>query len=543
MKQGQGAARGKSNTFFGGVLVLAVANLLVKLFGFFYKVPLNGVLGDEMANVNAAYSVYTLLYMISTAGIPVAVSVLISEARVNGRLLTLRRTFSVALATLALLGAVGTAALFLFSWPISLANSGGDAYLCLLAIAPALFFVCLSSVLRGYFQGFGYMTPTAVSGVIEAFGKMALGLFLVRIVLSFTGDVRLAAAYSVFAITLGIALGTGYLGLSYLRYSRSAVALLPSVCREDRERTISLFLRILKIAVPIALSSGVVSLASLIDNQMLRPLLSEYYQSAAEAKAVFSDYSTGAVTLFNMPIVLVYPIASALVPHITAARTRGDLHEAGKYVMSAFRTTALFSLPSALGMCVLARPILRVVFLGDPDMAEHAGGLLSLLALSIFPLALLAVSNAVLQAFSQQGKPLLSMLIGVAVKVVALLFLTPRIGPVAAPLGTLLFYLVSLSVNLYFVFRYASLGESLARPLAPLLASALLSSLSAFAIFFVAVPLGEVLALLLAILSAVLVYAVSILLLGGIVAEDLSLIPHGARLSRFFIRHHLLRNR
>ena len=143
----------RTATFFGGVLVLTLANILVKIFGFLYKVPLNRVLGDEMANVNAAYSVYSLLYMISTAGIPVAVSVMISEARSAAKNATLCRIFRVSMVSLCVIGAIGTAGMLLFAGPISRANSGGDSYLCLLAIAPALFFVCLSSVFRGYFHG------------------------------------------------------------------------------------------------------------------------------------------------------------------------------------------------------------------------------------------------------------------------------------------------------------------------------------------------------------------------------------------------------
>ena len=174
---------GRGSTFLGGVLVLTVANLLVKLFGFLYKVPLNGILGDEMANVNAAYSVYTLLYMISTAGIPVAVSVLVSGARAEGKQMTLARILRVSLASLVAVGALGTAGMLAFSGPIADANSGGDSYLCLIAIAPAHFYICITSVLRGYFPGFGLMTPTAVSGILEAFCKTVLGLLLVHRVL------------------------------------------------------------------------------------------------------------------------------------------------------------------------------------------------------------------------------------------------------------------------------------------------------------------------------------------------------------------------
>ena len=542
MKQPNEKAGSRETTFFGGVLVLAVANLLVKLFGFFYKVPLNRILGDEMANINAAYSVYTLLYMLSTAGIPVAVSVLISEAVAEGRQGALGRILRVSLVSLAALGAVGTVGMLCFAGPIAEANSGGDSFLCLLAIAPALFFVCISSVLRGYFQGFGRMTPTAVSGMIEAFGKMLLGLLLVHLVLSLGGDASLAAGYSVLGITVGIALGTLYLAVVYRRQGREGLQDARGEATEQPSAR-SVALRLLRIAVPIALSSGVLSIASLIDSQMMRPLLEGYYGSASVAKAVFSDYSTGAVTLFNMPAVLVYPIASAIVPYLTSSRARGDHSEVEGYVTSAFRIAALVSLPASLGMSVLARPILSVVFYGDPDMAANAGGPLSLLALSVFPLALLAVSNAVLQAFGKQGKPILSMGVGVVIKVTVLLFLTPRLGPLAAPLGTLLFYLSALLCNLYFVFRYASPRLALFRIFLPPTVSAALSALAAYGAFLLSGGLGEVAALACGILAAVAVYAVAILLLGGVDASDLSLLPHSERIRALLLRYHLIKTK
>lgn len=536
------AKKRRGATFFGGVLVLTVANLLVKLFGFLYKVPLNALLGDEMANVNAAYSVYALLYMLSTAGIPVAVSVLVSRARAEGRPATLLRILRVSLVSLSLLGVLGTVGLLLLADPIARANSGGDSYLCLLAIAPALFFICLSSVMRGYFQGFGLMTPTAVSGVIEASAKTLLGLLLVTLLLSATGSVRLASAYSVLAITVGIALGALYLGLVYGYYQKRGLLAVPG--EEGTPPPLGRVAReLVGIAVPIALSSGVLSLASLIDGQMMRPLLETYYGDPALAKAVFSDYSTGAVTLFNMPTVLVYPIASAIVPYLTAARARGEHAEAGRYISSALRIAALISLPAALGMSVLSGPILELVFLGDADMAYHAASPLSILALSIFPLGLLAVTNAVLQSFGRQGYPIVSMSAGVLVKISALLLLTPVIGPLAAPLGTLLFYLVALLFNMYFLFRYATPVTGLSRDLSPLLLSASASALSAFLVFRFAFPLFGTASLLLAILVAGLVYVALVFLLGGVGEADILLLPHGEGILRFLVRYRLLRPR
>lgn len=536
MEEPKRPAARRGSTFFGGVLILSIANVLVKLFGFLYKVPLNRVLGDEMANVNAAYSVYTLLYMISTAGIPVAVSVLICEARTEGRRATLERTLRVALASLALIGMLGTAGMLLLARPIAAANSGGDSYLCLIAIAPALFFVCLSSVMRGYFQGFGLMTPTAVSGLCEAFGKMALGLLFVRLVLTSSfGDTHLAAGYSVLGITVGVALGTLYLAVALGYYRRKE--LLYCEAREELPTpTRTVTARLLRIALPIAISSGVAGIASLIDAQLMRPLLAVYYQNAELAKAVFSDYSTGAVTLFNMPTVLVYPIASAIVPYITAARARGDLKGACGYVLTAIRLAALISFPAALGMSVMSRPILSLVFAGDADMAKNAGGPLAILALSIAFLGLFAVTNAVLQAYGKQNRPILSISVGTACKVAVLYLLTPVIGPLAAPIGTLLFYLVAFLMNLYFLYRSVEAELPMRRVLMAPMLGAMGAASTAFLVYRAANGLGNGAGVMLAICAAALTYLGAILALRAVTAEDISLLPHSDRLLSLFKR-------
>ena len=534
--KGQGHAAG----LFGGVLLLTVAGILVKIFGFLYKVPLNRVLGDEMANVNSAYAVYTLLYMIATAGIPVAVSVLVSEARSASSHCSTGRILRVSLAALTSVGAIGTALLFLFARPISFANSGGDSFLCLIAIAPALFFICISSVLRGYFQGYGLMRPTAISQLIEAFGKMALGLLFVRLILTHTdGGARLAAAYSVLGITVGIALGALYLGIAYARFRGSGVR---SSEPASRESTRAILARLLSVAVPIALSSGVLSLSSMVDSQLMRPLLAAYYGQEDVAKAIFSDYSTGAVTLFNLPAVLIYPITAAIVPYVAAERTAGREEGARGVVVSAWRVTAVLSLPAAFGMSVLARPILATVFVGDADMAENAGLLLAVLAVAVFPLGMLAITNAVLQAYRLQGKPIVSMAVGLLVKIATLLLLTPVIGAIAAPLGTVLFYLAALLVNLFYIYRHV-LGEGglfFALPV-PLLSSAA-SALAALVVFRTGV-FSEGILLMLSIAAAVLVYSVLLLLLGGIGEAEILLLPRGDRILKILSKYHLVRQR
>ena len=518
-----------------GVLVLTAANLLVKVLGFLYKVPLNALLGDEMANINAAYAIYTVLFTISTAGIPSAVALLISSARAKGRYEKIDEILEVSLSVLLGCGFFLSVLLLALARPLSLWNSGGDSFLCLLAISPALFFVAASSVFRGYFQGFQQMTPTAVSELIEAGGKTVFGVaFVILGMWGFGLSQGISAALSIGGITLGIALGTLYLFIHYLRSKRKNLLFVssPASKRKGKDKTKKTVLSaLLSVALPIALTSAMMNLSNLVDAQCMRPLLSLYYGDAGVAKSIYSDYSTGALTLYNMPGVLIYPIASAIVPYISASLARGQRGVAIKTVRSAFRVASLIAMPASLGMSLLASPILRLVFGTDADMAENTGGLLSVLAIAVFFVALLTVSNATLQAIGKSKKPLISVAVGLCVKVLTSVLLTARIGAVAAPIGTVLFFVSVVSINLYFLKKEFSfslaLGETFFRPFFTSLCAVLGAGVCFYALYPI---LGNHLSVLFAVAVAVLLYVPLIFLFRCVGKEDLRLLPFGRKM-------------
>jgi len=511
-----------SRGLLSGVLLLTVANVFVKILGFFYKVPLNAVLGDEMANVNAAYAIYALLYTVSTAGVPNAVALSVSRARARGREKDVGRLLRVTASTFFLVGAGLCALLVLLAKPIALLNSGGDSYLCLLAIAPALVFAALNSVLRGYFQGFERLEPTAVSELIEAVGKTLFGLVFAFVYLSyFRGSVRHAAALSVFAITLGTGFSALALGIFYRR--QKTVPLADKTKEGEDKRLLA---SILRLALPITATAAMMSLSSLLDAQLMRPLLSRFYGDADVAKMLYSDYSTGALTLYNLPTILVTPMSAAAIPFIAAALEKGEGARAKGAMEVALRAAALISLPCALGMSALASPILSFVFRGDDDMAKNTGSLLSVLALAIFFVAVFTVTGAVLQAAKKEKLPLISLGVGIAVKLASLFILTLTVGEIGVPVSTLLFYISVCVLNLYFVKEELGLsvrfGKTFFRPTL----AALLSATGAYLSYvFLRGRVGESAALFASIGFAAFLYFLGVALLRCVGREELSLLP------------------
>ena len=299
--------------FFSGVIALTVANILVKVIGVFFKIPLQHMIGDEgMGYFNSAYTIYTLFFMISTAGLPVAVSILVSESRAKGNAARVKRIFRVVILTFLAIGTVGMLLMFFCSRGFASLIKNEASYYCIMAIAPTIFFICASSALRGYFQGFQRMYPTSVSEVIEALGKVLIGILAARFAISRGYSLPVVAAYAIFGVTIGVALGMVYMVLAKIICERRGKLsmLTEEAIDSDTESGGRLLAKLVKIALPVTLTASVSSLTSMLDlGIMMRRLQSSGLMNAERANAFYGNYTTLAVPMFNLPPVLIYPMS------------------------------------------------------------------------------------------------------------------------------------------------------------------------------------------------------------------------------------------
>ncbi len=291
------ARQEKKSTFFGGAAILAAGIATVKIIGAIYKIPLGNILGDEgFGHFNNAYVIYNLLLMVSTAGLPVALSKTISEANALGRRNQVHRVFNVALVTFFLLGAVSFAVMFILAQPLANLQGDGMAVHAVQAIAPACFFVCVLSTFRGYAQGHSNMVPTAVSQIIEALCKLFLGLGLAWLVMNRLGDGPLAAAGSIAGVTIGTVLSALYLFCKTRRRTRELSR------AEGQARPAGETLkRLLAIAVPITLGAAGLQIINLFDAATVMNRLinaAGYTQERADVVKGVYNYCQ---TIFNFP--------------------------------------------------------------------------------------------------------------------------------------------------------------------------------------------------------------------------------------------------
>lgn len=521
----------KKQNFLQGALVLAIGVALVKVIGAVFKIPLGNLLtGTGFGYFNIAYSVYNVLLVISTAGLPVAVSKMVAESTTKGQGGDVKRIFRAAMSTFLILGFAGSALMFIFAQPIAsgLMKSPRAVYT-IRVIAPASFFVAVMSVFRGYYQGVMNMVPTALSQIIEALSKLVFGIMFTMWLLNAGYPQEIAAAGAIGGVTIGTVLGSVFLILRRAFDRRSA----PDGPVSDRTQG-DITKNLLSIAIPITIGSGVLAITNLIDSALVLNRL----QSAAgftEERATWLYGSYGlAQTLFNFPSAFIVPFSTAIVPAVAAALARGDSRGASRTIETGMRITGLLALPAAAGLSVLSGPILRLLFPARLDEAAAAALPLSILAISVFFNCVIMLSNATLQSLGKVRIPVYTMLCGSVVKIVSNWFLIgrPEININGAPVGTGLCYCTIMVLNLIIISRHIEPAPNVLRMFGrPLISTVIMAAAAWAANGLLSRVTGEKLAVLGAIVIAIIVYFVCILLLHAVTREDLAMLPKGEKIA------------
>ena len=546
-------AKSKGQNYLHGAAILTVGVVIMKILGFFYKIPLGNILGDEGYSMfMGAYSIYFIFFTLATAGLPVALSRMVAEADANGRAKQEEKIFRVALVTFTVIGAVFAAVMFLFpNWLAAVYLENPDAAPSVRAMAPAILLVCIVSAYRGYCQGNGNMVPTTVDEVLEVLFKVISGLVIAVLVLrAYRGDpmaLPMGSAGAIFGVSIGSAVSLGYMIVYKRRHYDSLSApytagvVDPNDTPDDDDvvdPALTIVKNILTIGIPIAMGACIMALLNSIDSKLCMNRL----QSAAgfnyqQAKVLYGVYGK-AQTMFNLPAAFITPLTISIVPAISGALARGEKRSASTVSEDSLRISAFLALPMGVGLAVLSDPIMKVLYPGS----HMAGpGLLAIMAAASFFVCMVLVENAILQASGHEKLPMVSMIAGGLTKVVVNFFLVarPEINIYGAPVGTLVSYVVMALLDLVFLHRALSRAPRLhVVLLKPLIASAVMGA-AAWALYGLAMRLlpgvgrmRMILAMGFSIVAAVILYLVLTVLLRMITKEDMALIPGGERLAR-----------
>lgn len=527
----------KSQSFLHGAAILAAGVVIMKILGAIYKIPLGNLLGDEgYAMFLAAYNVYNVFLTITTAGLPVALSRMVSEARTLGRENQVQRIFTAALKILFAAGLVCTVFMMIAHEWIADAMENIEAADSILALAPCVVIVCVLSAYRGYIQGHGNMKPTTISQVIEVLVKVIVGLILCWLSVRSGQRLSLSSAGAIFGVTAG-----GLVALIYIWRSKRKNYPLPATPADDvPDPTRVIVRKFLMIAIPITLGSSVLSLINFIDSYQIMKRLQlaagfDYYN----AKILYGIYGK-AQTLYNLPASIITPLTVSVVPAIAAAVTRKNTRETMEITEASMRISSVIALPMAVGLAVLSDPIMNVIY---PNSSESGPMLLALLGVAAYFVCMALIMTAIMQAHGDVRYPVYSMALGGLVKIAVNYFLVgmPSVNIIGAPVGTIACYIVMCAADFIFMRRCMEEKPSLRKILArPVLSTAVMGA-AAWAVYGLSSKLlggGELswltmaICMALAVCVAVVVYLVMIIATRAITMDDMKLIPKGEKLGR-----------
>ncbi len=529
----------KSQNYLHGAAILAATAAIVKILGGIYKIPLGNLLGDEgYSYFTVAYRVYALLLTLSTAGLPVALSRLISSANATGRSNQVRRTFSVALMAFTAMGLAGTLVMLLFpGWLAGLMHSP-NAKVSIVALAPAVVFVCLLAAYRGYAQGHENMKPTAVSQIIEVVVKLVIGLGLAWLLSARGYGLPVASAGAILGVTV-----SEFLAFLYVFYCKRKIDRLqrrplssPDV-PDSRGRTLG---KLLAVAIPITIGSSILSIIDLIDTSLILNRLQNAVGLSEQAASVLNGIYSKAGTLFALPSYFIVSITLSMIPAISGNLAKKQHREAAEIASSSMRMTTLLALPAGVGLSVLSYPIMKVLY---PEGSAEGPELLAVLGIASFFLCMSIVTNSVLQAYGYERIPVYTLPVGGLVKVLLNWFLVgnPNIGIHGAPIGTLACYGIITVLNMVIISRKIKEPMHYGRILLkPAIASAAMG-LAAYGVYaLLHRVLGGIISsqrlellfsMAAAIVVAVVVYFVLVFVTRALTREDLKLIPKGEKLA------------
>lgn len=521
-----------------GVAIMTLSTAIVKIIGLVYKIPMLNLLSEEgMAYFNAAYNIYVMFYMISTAGLPVAISILVSENRVHGNAKNIKKIYRVALALFFVIGLAGMLCMLLLSGQFASMIEMDMSVYCIIAIAPTLFFVCLSSAVRGYFQGHQIMVHTGVSQIIEAVAKMVIGLLFAAWALKQGYDLPVVAAFGVLGLTIGVVLSALYLVLAKIVFEakHKSTNELQTPYTDTAKK---IFSRLVKISVPITLSSSVMGVTRIVDTALIASRLQDIGFSVELSTKIYGAYSTLAVPVYNLPPAIISGISLSLVPMLTAAIEAKNREKEKMVLSSSLRVCALFAMPCAVGISMFSRPILELLFAGQTWAVDTAAPLLSVLGIAVLFASMMTVTNAILQAYGQERKPIISMAVGCTVNIVFnyLLIGSETFNIYGAPLSTLLCTATVMILNCFFIKKYAVEFDGVIKLLYRPMAAAILSVGTAFGVYMllrIKLGISNVFSLV-GIAVAALLYVVLALVFRAVETEDIRILPKGEKVLNFF---------
>lgn len=560
----------KQQSFQYGAIILLCSTMLVKIIGAIFKMPLSELIGTlGFGYFDSAYQLFTPIYTLAMAGLPIAISRIVAEYMQQGRYRDVRKAFKVTKRIFLVTGLSGFVIMLLLIYPfVHFTDATGKTIYSLFAIAPSLLICCIMSAYRGYYEGLRNMYPTAASDVIEALGKLILGLSFAYVILKATGEVAYAAAGAMLGIVVGGIASATFLTLRY-RIKGDGITEEELINSPEPQESKKITKTIIMIAIPVVLASLANTMSSLVDVSMVKWQLTSMMGEFADDirnmySASISDYNSSlkqgasllsndelptflygvrgqAFTLYNLVPTITSVLGVSALPVLTScfSKGKGDKLVIKRSIESTIKFTALISMPAGLGFVFLGSQIMGLLY-SSVAAVEIGGTMLRIYGLTAVFAGLAIPMISMLQAIGKEKISLRNVAIGAALKVVVNFVFVgiPTINIKGAAIGTFVQYLFIFVANLLSLIKYTGVKPNLWKTVLKPFIAALACGVSTVVIDLSS--LGS-LGTAVEIAVAAFVYLMALIILNTFEADDVTSLPKGEKILKLFIKFKIIR--
>lgn len=555
----------KGNQFLIQGSILAAASLLVRIIGLLYRIPMTRIIGDEgMGLYSVAYELYGLALILSSYSLPLAVSKLVAAKTINREHRNSHRIFLCAMGFALVIGLLSSLILFFGAeFFATVVNNAPNAVLPIKVLSPTLFVFAIMGVLRGFYQGKNTMIPTAVSQIIEQIVNALVSVLAAYLLMKNYSASANIAAYGATGGTLGTLVGA-MVGLLFLAFVYAIYRpTLRRQIRRDQNNNMDTYQDILKTLIvtisPIILSQTVYHISGVVDNSMFSNIMATKEVTQFDG-TVFSSYNPGSLyttenisvllgiynnkfrSLTNVPVAIASAIGAAIVTSITQAKVKGMDDVIRNKTHVAVKFNMIIAIPSAVGMAVLAFPILQMLFPGSHQLDAN---FLRLGSISIVFYSLSTVTTSILQGINKLKLPVINSAVSLGIHVVlafVLLKFTP-LSTYSLVIGNVTFALVVCILNWISVEKYLNYKQEI---LTTFVIPTVSAGLMGVATYFIHFGLhkwtgSNTFATFVSLMAAIVIYFALLIFMKGVSEEELNHLPKGELIIRFLRWAHILK--
>ena len=537
--------------------ILAVASIIAKIIGMIYRFPLTNTLGNEgNSYYSTANEVYNIVLMISSFSLPLAVSKLVSERIHKGEYKNAHRVFLCAMRFALIAGGALALLTYVFAGVITkYVLSIELAVYALRVLAPAIFVFAIVGVFRGFFQGYSNMTPTAVSQVIEQIVNAIFTVVCANIMYSYgvslaqeNGNELLGPAWGAAGGTFGTVVSITVAMLFMMFVYTVQKSTLKRQMRRDvtthLESERAIYRTMILTIIPIVLSTLIYNISNVADQGVFNKVLLSQGYTEKQYTSIWGIYSGQFRVLMNVPLSLASCLAPSVVPSLTAAMARGDRGDARRKIRTSVRFTMIITIPCAVGMAALAKPILTMLYPSLETGRPLAVGIMQAGALLIILYAFSTLTTGILQGLGKLQTPLINNAAALVIHFILLyvMLTAGNLNIYAVVWSNICFALIVSVLNAIAIARFLHYRQEWKRTfLIPVIVSIIMGAAAYLIYQLFHLVFGNTISVLFAILAGVATYGIGLISFKGITVEEIAALPKGHLIVRLLRKTGLVR--